>query len=148
MELAILDFADFEPNPGSEVEAKKPKKSKREKKLTTVADNFKLMLMGIFSLVGERNSVWQVHESELDLIVEPGARIFNRYISDKTEEYSDIAIFITGILILTLPRIILTIEQKKEGVMQAGKEKTIQQNNVTYNAKFADAIPGDSHIAL
>ena len=141
LELAILTDEDSNP---AEKEDKKPKKKKKSSKgIGDISDNFKLMLLAVFGMIGERNPVWQVHESEIELITQPAARIFNRYVSDKTEEYSDIAMLLFGLIILTAPRIILSASAKKEVSANVHQKTTNDRSNGASAPKFADTIPGD-----
>lgn len=146
VELAILTADELG---GKEPEEKKPKKKRKSgKEIGDVADNFKLMLTAIFGMVGERNPIWQVHETEIDLITQPASRIFNRYVSDKTEEYSDIAMLLFGIIILTAPRIILSANMRKEGTTVNEQKRPVQPGNAGFTPKFADSIPGDGHFPV
>ena len=139
--MAILTDEDSNP---AEKEDKKPKKKKKSgKDIGDISDNFKLMLLAVFGMIGERNPVRQVHESEIELITQPAARIFNRYVSDKTEEYSDIAMLLFGLIILTAPRIILSASAKKEVSANVHQKTTNDRSNGASAPKFADTIPGD-----
>ena len=141
LELAILTEEDNSPAGKEEKKTKKKKKSSKD--IGDISDNFKLMLLAVFGMVGERNPIWQVHESEIDLIAQPAARIFNRYVSDKTEEYSDIAMLLFGVIILTAPRIILSASAKKEVSANVHQKTTNDRSNGASAPKFADTIPGD-----
>jgi len=137
--LAILD---------QDEQGKEPAKKKKKRKEATpaVQETFKSLLTGIFTIVGNINPVWMVQESEVDLVVEPATRIFERYVADKAEETSDIISLVVALSILMVPRIVLSVSLKKEGSEKNDKKGEIRPGSSEPLPKFADAYQGGNDI--
>lgn len=137
-ELAILE----------EVDKKETSKKRKKKKEASpvIEENFKHLLIGIFTITGNINPIWQVQESEIELVVAPATRIFERYVTAKAEETSDIISLVIALTILLVPRVILTVTAKKEGVKEVDKKGEVRAGNQGSLPKFADAFAGSNDI--
>jgi len=139
LELAFLTEKDKE---------EKVKKKKKKEPVISVTENFKSLLTGVFTITGNINPVWSVQESEIDLVVEPASRLFERYISEKAEETSDIVALVVALSILLVPRIILSISSKKEkGEVKYEQKREVQSSNSGSLPKFANSISGAGDFA-
>ncbi|HSW57594.1 MAG TPA: hypothetical protein VLH15_04280 [Dehalococcoidales bacterium] len=84
-----------------------------------------------------------VHESEIDMVVEPASRLFEKYVAAKAEDASDIIALAVGISILTIPRVVIMLSQKKGSVPYEQKREAEKPAGGDVQ-KFAGIIPGDS----
>jgi len=119
------------------------KKPSRRKEGEAVQENFKLLLSGVFSIAGSINPIWIVQESEIDLVVSPASRIFERYVAEKADEVSDVVALTIALGVMLIPRIVLTISMKKEEKQDGSKKETARSPAVA-TPKFADSLQGGS----
>ena len=139
----VLELAFLKPEEAKEDKSKK----KRKKETPAIADNFKALLTGVFAIAGSRNPIWIVQESELDMVVEPAGRIFERYVSEKSDEISDIFLLVTALSIMLIPRVVLTITASKKGGITPEPERKIPASNPGTFPSFAGAISGLDSVA-
>ena len=139
----VLELAFLKPEEAKEDKSKK----KRKKETPAISDNFKALLTGVFAIAGSRNPIWIVQESELDMVVEPAGRIFERYISEKSDEISDIFLLVTALSIMLIPRVVLTITTSKKGGIAPEPERKVSPGNPSTFPSFAGAISGLDSVA-
>lgn len=137
-ELAFLNPSDKEDS---------SKKKKKKEKSPGVQENFKHLLTGIFTITANINPIWAVQESEIDLVVEPASRLFERYIAEKAEETSDIVSLVVALSILLVPRIVMTLAVKKEekGEVRSEQKREVPSGNSSTLPKFAGAYQGSGN---
>jgi len=113
--------------PISEEEIPKPKKQRQsKKKILETKEN----LQQIFSIVSVfAGVIWQIDESEAEMIAKPLDSILSRYnLLEKTEKYGDGISLILATTAVFLPRVIFTINAKREEklkkkeLMEIGKQ--------------------------
>lgn len=139
----VLELAFLKPEEAKEDKSKK----KRKKETPAIADNFKALLTGVFAIAGSRNPIWIVQESELDMVVEPAGRIFERYVSEKSDEISDIFLLVTALSIMLIPRAVLTITASKKGGIAPEPERKVSPGNPSTFPSFAGTISGLDSVA-
>ena len=142
-DVDVLELAFLKPEEAKEDKSKK----KRKKETPAISDNFKALLTGVFAIAGSRNPIWIVQESELDMVVEPAGRIFERYISEKSDEISDIFLLVTALSIMLIPRVVLTITTSKKGGIAPEPERKVSPGNPSTFPSFAGAISGLDSVA-
>ncbi len=113
--------------PVSEEEIPKPKKQRQsKKKILETKEN----LQQIFSIVSVfAGAIWQIDESEAEMIARPLDSILSRYnLLERTEKYGDGISLILATTAVFLPRVIFTINAKREEklkkkeLMEIGKQ--------------------------
>ena len=137
LELAIL----------TDDEVQKTTKKKSKKKSVS-EDNIKSLLGGIFTIIGTKSPIWIVQDSELDMIAQPAGRLFDKYISEKSEDASDIIALSVAIIIMIIPRLILSIALRKEGKQSndTQQERKVETSVNTTNNSVTGSIPGISEL--
>ena len=105
-------------------EIPKPKRSRpaKQKKLLETKEN----LLQIFSIASVfAGEIWQIDEREAEMIARPLDSILSRYnLLEKTEKYGDGISLLLAATAVFLPRVILTINAKRE--QKAEKRKEIE----------------------
>ena len=121
---------------------------KKSKKKSVSEDNIKSLLGGIFTIIGTKSSIWIVQDSELDMIAQPAGRLFDKYISEKSEDASDIIALSVAIIIMIIPRLILSIALRKEGKQSndTQQERKVETSVNTTNNSVTGSIPGISEL--
>ena len=121
---------------------------KKYKKKSVSEDNIKSLLGGIFTIIGTKSPIWIVQDSELDMIAQPAGRLFDKYISEKSEDASDIIALSVAIIIMIIPRLILSIALRKEGKQSndTQQERKAETSVNTTNNSVTGSIPGISEL--
>lgn len=105
-------------------EVKKERK-KRETKGDDLTSNIKMLLETVFSVssnfIGEH---WKIEESEAEAIAVPLTKVLKKLnIADKVANVSDGFALVTAVGVVTIPRIIITVNDMKE------KKRESEQND-------------------
>lgn len=101
----------------------KPKKKKTKKKDSKqLAENLAILLGTVSNVIGQKNPVWLLAENEVEAIAEPLAEVMEMYVpAEKANEYSAVVQLVAAVGFVIVPRVIVTVQQKK--LAKPGKEQ-------------------------
>lgn len=119
--LALIE--DVKPEEKPKKKPRKKRQSRQDKAAEECLPAVTGLLGAVFTVAGNKNPIWQVTDSELEMLSEPTAKILGRLeLAGGTNEYADyIALFI-ALAAVCGPRIALTLEaKKKERGAEGGK---------------------------
>jgi len=126
--------------PISEEEIPKPKKQRQsKKKILETKEN----LQQIFSIVSVfAGVIWQIDESEAEMIAKPLDSILSRYnLLEKTEKYGDGISLILATTAVFLPRVIFTINAKREEKLKKKELMEIGKQSAETTARSESVHP-------
>ena len=114
-ELVVIDPEKI-PAQDNKPKKKKKKPTKKEVQLRELQQNIQVLLIGGFELLSKRaGSHWAISVEESEKIAEPLTRILDRMeVSEKLTAYSDYITLTAAVAITVLPRVIVSVEMKKQ----------------------------------
>ena len=130
----------------AEIPVAKPKKKKRSKGNKEFAENLAVLLSTTFTIIGQKNVIWQLTENEVTAIADPLANVLEKYVpAEKANDYSSVVQLLAAVGFIIVPRVILTAQEKKAKTGKGSIKNAEQVRNSSDSVNKPTSSTGAGH---